>query len=58
MSPICPWCGEEVDDRLCEQPFNEDGTAVVDCLECGRQVLVTRTVDVIYTAVKIEDDQP
>jgi hypothetical protein len=51
--PVCPWCGDEVDDTPNEMYFDR-GQAKTDCGGCGKPVVVTRDITVNYKTVKAE----
>lgn len=53
--PICPWCKDEANERPDLLMFNdllipEDVESV--CHGCDRPIVVTRTVQITYTARK------
>jgi hypothetical protein len=50
-SPMCPWCGDEVDDTPEALPW-VGRTCWVQCTACGRPVDVERTARVSYRATK------
>ena len=52
--PICPWCGDEADERPEEMPFTDDAF-VSDCAGCDRPIIIRRVEIIEYTAEKREE---
>jgi hypothetical protein len=52
-SPMCPWCGDELDDTPEQIPFPDDADVTeIDCGGCGQPVRLLRVVTMTYLAEK------
>jgi len=54
-SPMCPWCGHEVDDAIDLVDFDAEGKSEMLCGRCDRPVIVWRFVWTNYAAEKREE---
>lgn len=47
--PVCPHCGaRQLDDWEIDFGDDTDGQATIDCMNCDREMVVTRHVTVTY----------
>ena len=53
--PICPHCGDEIEDI--DDIFDVNENASLDCPACRKPLRVTRDFDVTYCTEKIDESQ-